>query len=97
LVGFAGPADFIEKVQASIRPRRPGCFLADRRMIHPASTIGPRIVCPTCGSDRLIPLTVVTVLTEDRIDLPRRPVAICAACGKRTYVSVNAQRALSPD
>ena len=53
--------------------------------------------CPKCGSDRLIPLTFVTVLTEDRIDLPRQPVAKCASCGERTYVSPKAHRALSPN
>ena len=36
-------------------------------------------------------------LGEDRTDLPRRPVAKCAACGARTYASVKAHRPLFPD
>jgi DNA-directed RNA polymerase subunit RPC12/RpoP len=58
---------------------------------------GPMIVCPACGSDRLIPLTFGSVLGNDRTDLPRRPVAKCADCGKRTYVTATAHRALSSD
>jgi DNA-directed RNA polymerase subunit RPC12/RpoP len=55
------------------------------------------ILCPACGSDRLIPLTFVTVLTDDRTDLPRRAVAKCATCGERTYITAKAHRALSAD
>jgi hypothetical protein len=45
----------------------------------------------------MIPLAFGTVLTEDRIDLPRRPNAKCAACGERTYVSAKAHPSLSSD
>jgi DNA-directed RNA polymerase subunit RPC12/RpoP len=53
------------------------------------------LICPACGSDRLIPLTFGTVLADDRPDLERRPVAKCADCGERTYVSAKVHRALS--
>jgi ribosomal protein L37AE/L43A len=36
------------------------------------------IRCPSCGSDRLIPLTFGIVSIEDRSELERRPVAKCA-------------------
>jgi DNA-directed RNA polymerase subunit RPC12/RpoP len=53
------------------------------------------VLCPACGSDRLIPLTFGSVLGNDRTDLTRRPVAKCADCGERTYVTAKAHRALS--
>jgi RNase P subunit RPR2 len=55
------------------------------------------VTCAKCGSDRLIPLTFVTVRGEDRSDTPRRPVAKCAKCGERTFVTVKAYRTRSPD
>jgi hypothetical protein len=44
------------------------------------------IVCPACGSGRLIPLTFGSVLRNERIDMPSRPVAKCVDCGERSYV-----------
>lgn len=38
-----------------------------------ATIAGATVVCPQCGSDRLIPLTFTTLLNEDETDLPRRP------------------------
>jgi DNA-directed RNA polymerase subunit RPC12/RpoP len=75
------------------------CFgsLAHRRRVHPGDTMRGLVRCPACGSDRLIPLTFGTVTAEDRIDVERRPVAKCADCGERTYVSAKAHRELSPD
>lgn len=53
------------------------------------------VLCPACGSDRLIPLTFGSVRGNDRIDLPRRPVAKCVDCGERSYVTAKAHQALS--
>lgn len=50
-------------------------------------TIRPLILCPKCGSDRLIPLTFTPALGEEWVDLPRRPVAKCANCGQRTFAT----------
>jgi hypothetical protein len=55
------------------------------------------VVCSKCGSDRLIPLTFPSPLGKDKADLPRRPVAKCAVCGERTYVSFRIHRSLSSD
>lgn len=55
------------------------------------------VVCPKCGSDRMIPLTFVSALGEDRTEMPRRAIAKCASCGERACVSVKAHRALSED
>jgi DNA-directed RNA polymerase subunit RPC12/RpoP len=59
---------------------------------------GPMVVrCPKCGSDRLIPLTFGAVLGTEDVDLQRRPVAKCAACGERTYVTAKVHRSLTRD
>ena len=50
-----------------------------------AETIGGMLVCPKCGSVRLVPLTFISTMLNDRGDIPRRPLAKCAACGKRIY------------
>jgi len=74
--------------------------MMSRDVQTPASsddTILHLILCPACGSDPLIPLTFTSAQNEDKIDLPRRPVAKCLACGERTYVSAKAPRALSQD
>jgi|HubBroStandDraft_4_1064222.scaffolds.fasta_scaffold81699_2 hypothetical protein len=51
--------------------------------------------CPKCGSDRLIPLTFGAVLRTEDVDLRARPVAKCAACGERTYVTAKVHRSLT--
>jgi DNA-directed RNA polymerase subunit RPC12/RpoP len=57
----------------------------------------PVVRCPSCSSDRLIPLTFGIVSIEDRSELEQRPVAKCAKCGQRTYISAKLHRALSQD
>ena len=42
------------------------------------------------------PLTFNPALGEDRVDLPRRPVAKCTVCGERTYASFKPRRPLPP-
>ena len=95
----AGVSHHRGKIEIVAAPRlNPGGCVAwrtdgDIRVLHYRASV----VCPTCGSDRLIPLTFVPALGTDRAELPKRPVAKCAACGERTYVSVRIHRSLSRD
>ena len=45
------------------------------------------VVCPKCGSDRLIPLTFGLEADVDPTDLPHRAAAKCVACGELIYAS----------
>jgi hypothetical protein len=45
------------------------------------------VVCPKCGSDRLIPLTFGLDADVDPTDLPRRAAAKCVACSELIYAS----------
>ena len=61
-----------------------------------ASTIARTMVlCPLCGSDRLIPLTFARNQCGDanrgRIKEPQRQVAKCIGCGERIYSQVFAR------
>lgn len=58
---------------------------------------GPMVVrCPKCGSERLIPLTFGAALGTEEVD-SRRPIAKCAACGERAYVTAKVHRSPKRD
>jgi hypothetical protein len=59
------------------------------------------ILCPACGSDRVIPLSFPPPWRHDR-HLGQReaepiPVIKCIRCGERSYVSIKVHRSLSSD
>jgi hypothetical protein len=57
------------------------------------------ILCPACGSDRLIPLSFGPPWRNDRFlgqpEADLRPVIKCIRCGERSYVSIKVHKALS--
>jgi hypothetical protein len=55
--------------------------------------------CPTCGSERLVPLTFPSVLVEALfVEAPDRPVAKCVDCSLRlTAADVAAQEDDAPE
>lgn len=57
------------------------------------------ILCPVCGSDRLIPLNFSPFQRRDRYfgqsESKPLPMMKCIGCGERNHVSINAHRALS--
>lgn len=56
------------------------------------------LVCPGCGSDRVILLTFPPVFGEVSTETPERPVAKCAVCGYRlTAAEVADQEEPPPD
>jgi hypothetical protein len=59
------------------------------------------ILCPACGSDRLIPLNFSPPRRRDRyLGQPESeplPVIKCIGCGARNCVSIKVHRALSSD
>jgi predicted RNA-binding Zn-ribbon protein involved in translation (DUF1610 family) len=65
----------------------------------PTQDVAVVLVCPNCGSDRVISLTFSPiVLTEVVIEMPDRPIAKCADCAHRlTAVEVAAQEQPAPD
>jgi hypothetical protein len=85
------------------RRERVACW---HRVLRP-QWIGPRaawndspvVICPHCGSSRLIPLTFASYRREDRhegrSDEPVRPVAKCVGCGEQIYTSPTLNRALA--
>ncbi len=54
----------------------------------------PKLHCPACGADRLIPLTFPVYRREsgDEVQL-RRPMAKCFGCGERIYANLRYRRA----
>ncbi len=57
---------------------------ADIRTLRPLRAM---LVCPRCGSDRLVTLTFTSAMGEELVDLPKRPVAKCVDCGHRLWPS----------
>jgi hypothetical protein len=45
------------------------------------------VLCPRCGTDRLIPLTFSGLRpdADSQADLPERPLMKCVGCGERLY------------
>jgi transcription elongation factor Elf1 len=55
------------------------------------------LTCPTCGDDRVIPLTFGPVIEEIMVEKPDRPLAKCVVCGYRLSAwEIEAQEAPSP-
>jgi uncharacterized OB-fold protein len=58
------------------------------------------ILCPKCGSNRIIPLNFVTAngaswhVKQMRLSMP--PLAKCVTCGSRIYAWVEVQPHLPP-
>ena len=58
----------------------------------------PTLCCPSCGADRLIPLTFPIYRREaGPMVVFRRPVAKCAGCGERIFVGVIARQPQSSE
>jgi DNA-directed RNA polymerase subunit RPC12/RpoP len=59
-----------------------------------------RVVCPNCGSDRLIPLSFPPPWRRVRhlgqAELGPRPVIKCVQCGQRNYISIKVHRRCPP-
>lgn len=62
----------------------------------------PKLCCPNCGADRLIPLTFPMYRREaGPMVVLRRPMAKCSGCGERIYAGIVARQpqstGLDPD
>jgi ribosomal protein S27AE len=56
------------------------------------------ILCPTCGADRLIPLTFPVYRREAGPEVRyRRPIAKCSRCGERIFARVTARQRQTSD
>jgi hypothetical protein len=59
------------------------------------------ILCPHCGSDRVIPLSFAPPWRHEHFlgqpEAEPRPIIKCIRCGERSYVSINVHRGLSGD
>jgi hypothetical protein len=71
--------------------------LANRRMVRPRVRVTAIVlVCPSCGADRLIPLTFPIYQREAGPEMVLvRPMAKCSGCGQRIFAKIIARQRLS--
>ena len=51
------------------------------------------ILCPSCGADRLIPLTFPVYRRAARAEVHyRRPMAKCSGCGERMFARITVRQ-----